>query len=698
MRTKKQREAIVEEALKRFDVAKDAWREIYELAVEDIRFVDEDGAQWDDAAKLARHKRPSMTFDKLSQAVDQTVGDHLQNKPGIKIRGAEDDDADVAEIYEGLIRQIESRGGRAYKTGFKFAAKGGFGAWMLDHDYVSDMSMDQDIILRELKNPFSVLVDPVVQVSRVKDMQWGFLFTDMPRAEFEAKWPKAQSTLSESYKAIGSQQVGWISEDEVRVADYFRLTPVSKVICQLSTGEVVDKDEFAPIADEMAAQGVTVERERKVSAKKLERFKVTALEVLEEVECIGQRIPIVPIFGKQSNINGKMVTRGLVRKGKDPQRLYNYERSNYIETVALAPKQQIMATPKMIKGHEARWRDMNTSSDPVLLFNFDEGQMPQRVGLSQVPTALVTGLQMSADDIKSATGIYDAGLGARSNETSGRAIRARQLEGDTATYEFTDELVDAMTYTGEIMCEWIPLVYDATRQIRILGEDDAEEVVAINKPTIDLQTGEEITLNDLSRGKYDVKVTVGASYSTRRVETAEQLAQVMQGNPELGQIIADQYFKSLDLVGADEVIERVRKMGIQRGYIEPTDAEKQEMAEKSQQNRDPSQEMQQQAQMRLLAANVAEAEAKVGEIQSRIQMNQAKAREGAPTTDPMDVAEFELKRDLELAELELKKREQDRRDAEFRFSVEKEARDIERERAEGARSLVLRMVDGELVV
>ena len=154
----------------------------------------------------------------------------------------------------------------------------------------------------------------------------------------------------------------------MRVAEYFRLVPVEKVICQLSTGEVVDKAEIAPVLDELAEQGVTVLKERTVDAKKLECFKMTALEILEEVECIGSLIPLVPVFGKHSNVDGQFLTRGIVRKARDPQKLYNYERSTYIETVALQPKQPYLATPAMIVGHEDKWRKINTSNDPVLSF------------------------------------------------------------------------------------------------------------------------------------------------------------------------------------------------------------------------------------------------------------------------------------------------------------------------------------------
>ena len=623
-RSSKKKQAIVDEALDRFETASDSWSYCYDAALEDIRFVDSEDGQWDDSTRQSRVNRPCLTFDKLSSAVDQVVGQQLQMLPGVKIRGAEEGDQDVAEIYEGLIRQIEQRSGRAYKTAFKFSVKGGWGVWMIDHDYVDDTSMNQDIILREIKNPFSVLFDPIIQVQELKECRYAFMFEDMDKEEFDRLYPKAKTGVGERFYSTGNQRA-WINEDTIRVADYFRIVFEDRRLVQLSTGEVVDYEDIEPIIDELNFKGVTITNERLVEGRKLERFKMTGLEILEEYECVGRYIPLVPLLGKTSNINGKFLTRGLVRKAKDAQRMYNYSRSTAIEVTALQPKQPLMATPAMIKGHEERYRNLMTSNDPVLLFNFDNGQKPFREAPASPSTALLTDVQISSDDIKSTTGIFNASLGQQGNETSGRAIRERQLQGNIATYEFVDELVESIKYTGEIFVDMIPKIYDAERQVRILGEDDREEVLMINKPQLDLQTGETIIINDLNRGHYDVKVTSGPSFSTRRSETAEQLGTLFGQNPAMAQLGADIYFKSLDLVGADELIERVRKAGIKAGVIEPNDEEKKEITAGDQQQ----QQMKAQAmqmEMAMKQAEIANEQAMAKERDSKAVLNTIKAQ------------------------------------------------------------------------
>lgn len=623
-RSPKKKQAIIDEALDRFDTASDSWSYCYNDSLEDIEFVDSEDGQWDDSVRQARVNRPCLTFDKLSSAVDQVVGQQLQMLPGVKVRGAEEGDGDVAEIYEGLIRQIEQRGNKAYKTAFKFSVKGGWGVWMIDHDYQDDISMNQDIILREIKNPFSVLFDPIIQIQDMKECRYAFMFDDIEKDEFQRMYPKAKTGVGEDFYSTGNMKT-WINEDTIRVADYFRIVMEERRLVQLSTGEVVDYADIEPIIDELNFKGVTITNERLVEGRKLERFKITGLEVLEEYECVGRYIPLVPLLGKTSNINGKFLTRGLVRKAKDAQRMYNYSRSTAIEVTALQPKQPLMATPAMIKGHEDRYRNLMTSNDPVLLFNFDQGQKPFREPPAQPSGALLTDVQISSDDIKSTTGIFDASLGARGNETSGRAIRERQLQGNIATYEFVDELVESIKYTGEIFVDMIPKIYDAERQIRILGEDDAEEIKVINKPQLDLQTGETVIINDLNRGHYDIKVTTGPSFSTRRSETAEQLGTLFGQNPQMAQLGADIYFKSLDLVGADELVERVRKAGIKQGVIEPNEDEKQEITAAQQQE----QQMKAQAmqiEMAMKQAEVANEQAAAKERESKTILNTVKAQ------------------------------------------------------------------------
>jgi hypothetical protein len=603
---------IITEALHRFETAADSWQDTYDLALGDVAFVDEPEGQWDETSKNNRKNRPCLTFDKLSASVDRVVGSQFANMPSIKVRAAEEGDEDTAEVFQGLIRQIDQRGMKAFKTAFKYSVKGGWGCVLIDHDYIDDVSLNQDIIIREIKNPFSVLIDPVVQAQPVEEARYGFVFEDIERDEFERMYPKAKSEGSQSdFESTGNFD-SWVSDDYVRVADYYRIVTEETRLVQLSDGRVVDYSQIEPIADELNLNGITLGKERRVQMRKLERYKLTALEVLEEIECVGRFIPIVPVFGKTTNVDGTFFSRGIVQKAKDAQKMYNYARSVAVEVTALTPKQPYLVTPGMIKGHEERWRNMMTSSDPVMFFNFDQGQKPFREAPAQGSPALSQDAQLASQDIQATTGIFEANLGQQGNETSGVAIRGRQFQGELTNYEYADQLSDAMELAGKICIDLIPKIYDTERQIRILGEDETEEVIAVNKPLQDMQTGEFILTNDLSVGHYDIKMATGPSFSTRKQETAEQLSQIIAQNPDMSQLVGDILFKNMDLVGGDEVISRLRSAGVKAGIIEPDEQEAVAL----------QQQMQQQQQIEAQAAQL-----EIAMKQAEIMNEQADTRE-----------------------------------------------------------------------
>ena len=616
---------IITEALHRFETAADSWQETYDLALGDVAFIDEPEGQWDETSKNNRKNRPFLTFDKLSASVDRIVGSQFANMPSIKVRAAEEGDENIAEVFQGLIRQIDQRGLKAFKTAYKFAVKGGWGCFLIDHDYIDDVSLNQDIIIREIKNPFSVLIDPVVQAQPVEEARYGFVFEDIERDEFERMYPEAKSEGSQSdFESTGNFD-SWVSQDYVRVADYYRIVTEETRLVQLSDGRVVDYSQIELIADELNLNGITLGKERRVQMRKLERYKLTALEVLEEIECVGRYIPIVPVFGKTTNVDGTFFSRGIVQKAKDAQKMYNYARSVAVEVTALTPKQPYLVTPGMIKGHEERWRNMMTSSDPVMFFNFDQGQKPFREAPAQGSPALSQDAQLASADIQATTGIFEANLGQQGNETSGVAIRGRQFQGELTNYEYADQLSDAMELAGKICIDLIPKIYDTERQIRILGEDETEEVIAVNKPLQDMQTGEFILTNDLSVGHYDIKMATGPSFSTRKQETAEQLSQIIAQNPDMSQLVGDILFKNLDLVGGDEVISRLRSAGVKAGIIEPDEQEALALQQQMQQQ----QQIEAQAaqlELSMKQAEVLNEQSETRERESKALLNSVKAQ------------------------------------------------------------------------
>ena len=568
----KKDDKFMNEMRTRFELSIEADSENRVRALDDVRFVSVQGEQWDEYQKRKRKTRPCYEFNRLRQHIRQVTGDQRQNRPQIKLRAVEQGDKETADIMQGLIRNIESisNADKAYDTAFEWAVTGGYGVWRLKTEYNNNDSFEQDIKIQEVTNPFSVYFDPSAQEFDRRDAQYAFVITRIGKDEFKQKYPNDELI---DYTGANYDIQHWIDDASVTLCEYWYKQYEDKNLLLLSNGNTVYEDEI-PDRMVLEANGITVLKERKVEVPKVKMALLTGEGVIEEADWAGRYIPIVPVYGDIVDIDGEFHYSGMVRFGKDAQRVYNYHRTTMIETIANAPKVPYLVTPEQIKGFEGLWKSANAENMPFLPYNPDPraGGMPQRSGGVEIPQALITASQYDAEDIKAVTGQFDASMGAGGNETSGRAILARQREGDTATYSYIDNLSRAIRYTGEILVDLIPKIYDTERVVRILGIDGGEKWVEINKIQLDQMTGQQIVTNDITGGKYDVSVSVGASYNTQRQEASEALLEMM-GNPMLAPVVADLLAKNLDIPNSDELEKRLRKIGIKSGVIEPSEEE-----------------------------------------------------------------------------------------------------------------------------
>lgn len=572
------RKKLHAEMLARHKEAADFWEPMFRLARDDMEFAFLPDSQWDEWMAQTRKGRPSYTVNKVRQAMKQITNDQRQNRPQAKVRAVEDGDADLAEVRQGIIRNIDAQldAQRAVDTAFLFAVGGGFGVWRLTTSYQDDGGFDQVIQREEIQNPYSVLFDPAAKKKDRRDARFAFVDTDWARGEFRARWPNAKLV---SVDATTETTRDWWGEKNVRVSEYWYKTEETVEIVLMSDGAVYDADELEPVRDELAQAGIVEQRRRYVQRTKVWHCIVSGAEILEgPSEWPGRFIPLVPVWGEILNIEGRDQFFGAVRFAKDAQRMYNYERSTFIEVLADQPYSPFLAAAASLQGYEQQWQSMRTARPPALLYNHKDANgntlpAPAREAPPAFPAALAQAAAISSDDIKAATGIYDASLGARSNETSGRAILARQREGDVANFDYIDNLAYALKYDFEIINDLIPVIYDTERQIRIIGEDGAEKVVAVNKPVFDQQTGQWITLNDLSRGRYDISVTVGPSYTTQRLEAAEALMQLANDPTPIGMVAKLGFLESLDSPGLDHLKKAARKLLVAHGLLEPEEGE-----------------------------------------------------------------------------------------------------------------------------
>lgn len=512
------------------------------------------GEQWDQKVLEHRQGLPCLTINTIPQFTAQLVGDWRQSRNAIKVLPGEDGDKEIASIRGDLIRSIEykSRADRVYDGAFESQVTCGDGALRVSVEYARDDVFDQDIFIRPIDDAFSVVWDRMSIDPTGRDARHCFVEDTIPRKEFERKFKDANPAELSRQEFRGLASSGWLDDKSVRVVEHWRMIERDRLLGLFQNGSihVLDKN-----ADELVAKYGPPVRTRIAPCLYAQMHLTTGWKILSgPYEYKLNRLPIVRMSGRVNNVGGKRVRYGLVRFIKDPARLRNFWRSVAAEQLGYSPKAQWMATEAAVEGREDQIRKAHMTRDPLLVFNDEAvfGQNVQRVDPPQVQMALLNEANINTQDMKDVTGIHDASLGIKSNETSGKAIIARQKEGDIASLTFYDNGNAALLEAGDVINQLIPQIYDGTRIVRLIGEDEAPKLVKINDPM-------DPKSPNLATGNYDVALTTGASYTTRRAEAAESMMQAIQVWPNLIQVAGDIVAKAQDWPGAEKLADRLKK-------------------------------------------------------------------------------------------------------------------------------------------
>ena len=566
------KDKILTEAKERFQLADEAERENREAARDDISFA-RLGQQWDEdlLQDRKRDNRPCLTINKLPPFIRQVVNDARQNKPQIRALPQDSNaDPETAEIFSGLIRNIESSSDAdvAYDTALDSAATGGFGYFRINLDYAGDDSWDQDIRFERVADPFSIYGDPHATSADGSDWNCAFVTERMPKKEYERRYHESEPVDWKAFTGSDS----WIEGETVMVAEYWKREEIRRTIQLLTNGAVVDLEEYEA-NPELFGDDVPEGEPREVVSHKVTQYLLSGVEILDATEWPGKFIPIIPVYGEEVNLEGKRYLRSLVRDAKDAQVMYNAWRTASTELVALAPKAPFIGPEGAFETDADKWETANTQSHAFI--EFDGATPPERQPFAGVPAGALQEALNASDDMKAIIGIYDSSLGARSNETSGRAIMARQRESDVSTFHFIDNLARSIKHAGRILIDLIPKVYGPDRIVRVLGEDpqdvrnvklgDEEAVAAYREAQ---ERGEALeAVYSLSVGKYDLAVSSGPSFTTRREEASNQMIELIRAYPAAAPVLGDLLAKNLDWPGADEIAERLEQTheGMQGG-------------------------------------------------------------------------------------------------------------------------------------
>lgn len=558
--------AFLAEAHARFRRAEERERDNQRLAYEDLEFLD--GNQW--PAALAREReaegRPVLTFNRMPQFVRQVVNDIRMMRPSVKVVPVDEAaDEATAERLNGMIRYIENRSDAqaAYCNAGDQQVAAGIGHFLIATEYAGERTFDQEIRIVPIEDGIAVLWDPDAVLPTREDARFCFQPVDLTRAAFEERFPDAAAG---DFAAAPPE--GWVSEDTVRVARYWQKKKVLRRLCLVPDASVVDVTDQpeleARLLREAKARGVRLRIETR-EGHTITHALISASAVLEpEADWPGRFIPIVPVLGEEVRIGRKLSRRGMIRYARHAQQAYNFAQTTQIEAVALQPKAPFLVTDENIKTYAAEWLEANNKPLPYLRYTPDRdngGAPPQRVAAPIASQGLAEIIKMAGQDMKDIIGIQDAGLGTASNETSGRAILARQREGDVGMFTYFDNFGRALRHCGTILCDLIPRIYDAPRIIRVMGEDGRIDLVKINQASVDPATGAETIVNDLAAGSYDVVVEQGPGFTTRREEAKRGMLEfAAMAGKEVFAVMGDLLAKAQDWPLSDAIAERLRAL------------------------------------------------------------------------------------------------------------------------------------------
>lgn len=576
---------VLARAKENYQRDKDHWEEVYRKAKEDMKFIsDDEDAQWDPADRKIREKRPCLTIDQLGQFIHQVANTIRMNTPTINVIPGNEADIETADIFKGLIKNIEYRSNadEAYDTASLSSIRCSIGFIFIDHDYVNNNGFEQELLIKRSINPLQCWIDCDSIEADGSDARRGIKIQAISVKEFRRRYPEKEVS------SFGEDKNGSYKEDDsVNIAEYFEMADESKEVGLSELGEM-----------EEVVKGVQYSATRTLKKSKVMRYILSGAEELAATSFPGKYIPIVPVYGEEAWIDGKRQLYSLIRKSKDAQKMYNYWKSLETELLMKQPNAPIMAGAGQVENYAADWQ--NPGKAMVLRYETHDADgnvmpAPQRLAPPTIPTGIVNAARATVDDIKATMGIYNASLGEASNETSGIAISRRKEEGDVATYHFGDNLVRSITHVGRVLVCAIPEVYDTGRIIQITGMEDEPKQVGVNG----VMAPEQERPFDLRKGEYSVRVITGASNLTKRQEAAEFFGEVVKSQPELINVMGDLLFKNMDIAGGQEMAERMKKV-IDPKFLDDDkglDPEKEQLKAALQEAQMMMQQMQEQVQV-----------------------------------------------------------------------------------------------------
>ncbi len=589
---------IVLEAVERWKACQD-WQGVEDQRCrEDIKFANADTRnhwQWPDDIYDTRtgsgSDMPCLTINNTRTHNDMIINAMSKNRFAIKVRPSGGKASyKSAEMMQTLIRRTEniSRATTQYRKVAEQQVDGGIGYMLLETDYVSERSFDQDIWLKAARDPTGVYLDPWIKQQDGLDANFGFVFERIPTKEFSRKYPDYAGKVGKA--PLDSMFADWITDKEIMLAKYFRKKDRKDTLVSYKAEDGDEVEKFASeIKDEAGKElfkaliadieaGNIDGRMRKVTDNEVEWFLIAGNVIVDRGKWAGKYIPICRCPGRELVIDNTLDRKGHTRPMIDAQRMLNYAASTDVQVNALQPKAPWLAPSRATEGQE-QWKDANINNYGVLFYNdYDEEapegmqsvQKPERINPPQGNPAYMQAMQNAERQMMMISGQFQAQMGENDTQSaaSGKAIGERKQQGDTATYHFPEHQSDMLRAIGIQLLDLYPKIYDTKRALHVIGEDGEKFWISIDPMQTDAVQELEDAKDDEeairlsfnpSLGDFECVSDPGPDHATQRQEAWESMSMILQQNMQLAGVIGDLLFKYGDFPGSDKIMERLQK-------------------------------------------------------------------------------------------------------------------------------------------
>jgi hypothetical protein len=632
----------LKEAEELYREAMDATRDQRRQIEEDLKFSDpSDPRQWDEQIKRQREgdpggARPCLVMDHTGQYVANVAGQVNKSPPSIHtVPVGSGSDIQVSEQLDGILRHIEyaSRAQTHYGIALTSAARTGVGYLIVRPEYTDRALGYQEPRISSEADPLRIVLDPWSVALDGSDADYGYKLTSLSEREFKRRWPKAKpvSFAQDEATETGHQ----VERKSIFVAEQWKkIEKTQNVLCWNNADGEEDSGSEEEYHAACQAAGMQLQYLRSYQDKtRLVQWRtLSGEEILEtpkdadgnEAHYPADAIGIVPVYGYWGVKDGRMTYCGIPRRGRNPQRAYNYHASEMLAFMGQAPKSPFMAAVRAIKGLEGIWDRASVESRSYLPYNDidDQGEIaaPARQNVAINLQNHMAGAEQALHDLEASIGMYQANLGAPSNEQSGVAIDARKEQGEASTSHFPQNLAASLGQVGRICVQMIPKLIDTKRTQRIMGIDMTPGSVTVDPQQQNaVQQGPQGLSINPNVGSYDVRVVVGASYSTQRSQAQEALAEVMRNNPDLTPAIAPLWAQNLDFPHADKLAQVLAAMAppAVQAILNPDSSKQPQPEQLMQQNEQLKQGLQE------AISHAHDAQAEADEAQDKLRQAQA---------------------------------------------------------------------------